>query len=117
MGRDDAVVMLTESAASKVRAIMATTNAEGASVRVAALRTPCMGGRGFRYLVALDDDTSADDIVFEDNGLRVSIDRTSARYLEGATVDYEETLAGTGFTVDNPNAAGKCPCRHHDILE
>lgn len=90
MGRDDTVVTLTERAASQIHHLVATTHGRAAILRVAAVRTHCMGGRGFTYRLGLEDTTSEDDEVFEDRGLRVSIDRISAGYLEGADVDYVE---------------------------
>lgn len=111
------MVRFTERAASKLRHITATAGDGAPTLRIAAVRTHCMGGRGFTYRLALGDVPSGDDEVFEDNGVRVCIDRVSSKHLEGLELDYVETLEGTGFTVDNPNAIAKCPCGHHDIFE
>jgi iron-sulfur cluster assembly protein len=111
------VVRFTERAESKLRDTLPMANGRAVSVRIAVVRTHCMGGRGFTYRLGLDDVTSEDDEVFEDNGLRVCIDRNSANYLKGAELDYVETPEATGFRVENPNAIAECPCGHHDIFE
>ncbi|MBI1734570.1 MAG: iron-sulfur cluster assembly accessory protein [Candidatus Rokubacteria bacterium] len=110
-------ITFTESAASKLRGTIAAANGPAVSVRIAVVRTHCMGGRGFTYRLGLEDVTREEDQVVEVNGLRVCIDRISARYLEGTALDYVETLEGTGFKVENPNAIARCPCGHHDIFE
>jgi iron-sulfur cluster assembly protein len=117
MGTGDGVVTFTEAAASKLRHTIAMANGQAISVRIGVVRTHCMGGRGFTYRLAWDDAPSGDDDLFEDNGLRICIDRVSGKYLKGAELDYVETLQGTGFKIENPNAIGKCPCGHHDIFE
>lgn len=117
MSRGDRIVTLTPRAASEFGRLAASMGGGAGRLRIAAVRTHCMGGRGFTYRLGLDDTPSEADQVFEDHGLRIAIDPISARHLEGAQVDYVEGLEGTGFRVDNPNALGTCPCGHHDILE
>jgi iron-sulfur cluster assembly accessory protein len=60
----------------------------------------------------LDDEVADSDQVAEQHGVRVVIDRMSAPYLTGATVDFVDTLEATGFTIDNPAAQGTCACGH-----
>jgi len=115
MGLDETVVNVTPRAAAELRNLVAMEDTQ--SLRIALVRTHCMGGRGFTYRLALEDAPSGDDAVFEDSGVKVCIDRTSAKYLYGAELDYVETLEETGFKVRNPNAMARCPCRHHDIFE
>lgn len=110
-------VTITDGAASRVRDLMAAEHKPASSLRIALLRTHCMGGRGFTYRLGLEDSPSNDDEVFEHNGLTVFIDRVSRRYLDGAELDYVESLEGAGFTLNNPNVIAKCPCGHHDIFE
>ena len=50
------------------------------------------------------------DTVLDVKGLRLFVDAFSAQYLEGACIDYQDTLAGSGFQVDNPNAIASCAC-------
>lgn len=115
MSLDETVVSLTHKAASKLRDLVAMENKQG--LRIALVRTPCMGGRGFTYRLALEDAPSEDDEVFEDSGVKLCIDQISAKYLDGAELDYVETLEESGFKVNNPNVMARCPCGHHDIFE
>ena len=87
------------------------------SLRIALVRTHCMGGRGFTYHLALDDLPAASDEVFEESGVTLYIDRAASGYLKGAALDYVETPKEAGFKLENPNAIAKCPCGHHDIFE
>ena len=115
MGLDQTVVSLTRRAASKLRDLVAMEPTQ--SLRIALVRTHCMGGRGFTYRLVLEDVPSGDDEVFEDGGVKLCIDQVSTKYLYGAELDYVETLEGTGFKVNNPNVMARCPCGHHDIFE
>lgn len=110
-------VTVTEKAASKLRDIAAGENRQTASLRIAAVRTHCMGGRGYTYTLAFEDSPAADDELSDDNGITVCVDPASAGYLKGAELDYIETLAEAGFKINNPNVVAKCPCGHHDIFE
>jgi iron-sulfur cluster assembly accessory protein len=114
---DGKLVTLTERARSKVRDIIATGDGRERHLRIAVVRTRCMGGRGFTYRLALEESPSNDDELFEDDGLSVCVDPASSRHLKGAEMDYVDTLAAAGFKLDNPNTIGKCPCGHHDIFE
>ncbi len=117
MGVDETPVTVTERAVARLRDVMAAEHRQASSLRIALVRTHCMGGRGFTYRLGLEDSPSRDDEVFEHNGLTVVIDTESSTYLDGAELDYVESLEGTGFTLNNPNVIGKCPCGHHDIFE
>ena len=67
---------------------------------------------GYQYGMAFENTTEDGDSVFETNGVRVYLDSTSAMYLEGAQVDYVDSLMGGGFRIDNPNAVSSCGCGH-----
>lgn len=101
-------ISLTETAATKVRELL---DQEGSQ---AALRVEVQPGgcSGLRYSMYLDDDVGDADQVAEFHGVRVVIDRMSAPYLTGATVDFVDSLEATGFTIDNPAAQGTCACGH-----
>ena len=114
---DETPVTVTERAASRLRDIMAAEHQPVSSLRIALVRTRCMGGRGFTYQLGLEASPTSDDEVFEHNGLTVVIDPASSGHLHGAELDYVESPEGTGFTVNNPNVVAKCPCGHHDIFE
>ena len=57
------------------------------------------------------DERSLDgDIELERRGVPLVVDRMSAPYLAGATIDFTDTIEQQGFTIDNPNAGGGCAC-------
>jgi iron-sulfur cluster assembly protein len=103
-------VTLTEAAASKVRELMVQEPAGEADV----LRVAIQGGGcgGFEYQLGFDRGATDEDAEFEYYGVRVVVDPASARYLKGATIDFVDSLAESGFKVDNPNASGSCGCGH-----
>jgi iron-sulfur cluster assembly protein len=114
MRLDEPVVTVADGAASKLRGVMAT---DKQALRIAVVRSHCMGGRGFTYQLALEDSPADDDEAFEDNGVKVCVDPASAKYLGGAELDFVDTPESSGFKVTNPNAIAQCPCGHHDIFE
>jgi iron-sulfur cluster assembly accessory protein len=117
MGFQGAAVTLTDHAVSRLRDIMTAENKQAWSLRIALVRTHCMGGRGYTYRLELEESPSRDDQVFEDKGVTVSIDPVSVNHLNGAEMDYVEGPEGSGFTLNNPNVIARCPCGHHDIFE
>ena len=100
------MLTLTPTAVEKVKTIMSQRGENGG------LRISVVGGgcSGFQYQMTLDKDSSAEDKIVEQDGLKVFIDPRSLLYLNGTTVDYVETLTGAGFKFDNPNAKGACGC-------
>ena len=104
------VVSLTPSAAEKIKALMAQEPAGEADV----LRVAVRGGgcSGFEYALGFDRGASEGDHEFEAHGVRVVVDPFSAPYLQGASVDYLETIQEAGFKIDNPNAGASCGCGH-----
>ncbi|MBI4523704.1 MAG: iron-sulfur cluster assembly accessory protein [Deltaproteobacteria bacterium] len=117
MDPNKTIVTFTDKAASKLCDILATDNRPGCSLRIALVRTHCMGGRGYTYRLALVECPSGDDTVFEENGVKVCVDPSSLKFLKGAELDYVEAVGEAGFKVNNPNITAKCPCGHHDIFE
>jgi iron-sulfur cluster assembly accessory protein len=98
---------LTEKAAAKVKEIMAQQDPKPAGLRLGVVGGGCSG---FSYSMAFENTPGMMDKVFEIEGLKVFVDATSAMYLQGATVDYVETLEGAGFKFDNPNVRTTCGC-------
>jgi iron-sulfur cluster assembly protein len=68
------------------------------------------GCAGLRYALYFDDRKMDDDHTVSVEGLEIRIDKMSAPYLSGATIDYVDGLQQSGFTIDNPNAKGTCAC-------
>ena len=78
------------------------------------LRVAIQGGgcSGFQYGLGFDRGAQEGDHEFEFEGVKVVVDPFSAPYLQGATIDYLETLQESGFKIDNPNAVSSCGCGH-----
>ena len=103
-----AMVTVTESAATKIRALMA----EEPEGEVSVLRIAIQGGgcSGFQYALGFDRGPQDGDNEIEMNGVRVVIDPFSAPYLAGAEIDYVDALMGAGFAINNPNVQAACGC-------
>ena len=101
------MVQLTETAVSKVREIL-----EAQEPKPAGLRIPVVGGgcSGFSYSMAFENTPGMLDKTYNFDGLKVFIDQASLLYLDGAEVDYVETLEGSGFKFGNPNVKSTCGC-------
>jgi iron-sulfur cluster assembly protein len=102
-------IMLTESAATQVRKFKEENNLGGESF----LRIGVAGGgcSGLNYTLAFDDSfDAAKDSKYEQHGVEVVVDKKSALYLDGTTVDWYHSLEKQGFTFENPNAVKSCGC-------
>lgn len=103
------MVTLTERAASEVLGLLEKQGKQDHALRVWIAGGGCSG---FQYGMALDNEPAADDQKFESHGVHVLIDPMSLQYLDGAEVDFVDTLMGGGFKVNNPNAVSTCGCGH-----
>jgi iron-sulfur cluster assembly protein len=103
------VIHLSEHAAKKIIALLAK---EGVSPETGGLRVGIQGGgcSGLSYAMRLDTQARDRDKVFEEFGARIFVDPKSLLYLNGTTLEYEETLMRQGFVFQNPNAARSCGC-------
>ena len=102
------MITITDKGAEKVREFFA---GQSADVSTAGLRVGVKGGgcSGFQYQLAFDEQRDT-DAVFEDHGLMLLADRQSLPYVAGSVIDYEESLQGAGFRVNNPNVVAACGC-------
>ncbi len=98
---------VTNSAYSKVRELVTEEENPDLVLRVYVTGGGCSG---FQYGFSFDESFADDDTIIEQEGVKVVVDPLSFQYLVGATVDYEEGLAGSRFTVTNPNAETTCGC-------
>jgi iron-sulfur cluster assembly accessory protein len=101
------MIQLTETAVSKVKEILKTQEPKPTGLRIAVVGGGCSG---FSYSMAFENSPGMLDKVYDFNGLKVYIDQASMLYLDGAKVDYVETLEGSGFKFDNPNVRTTCGC-------
>ncbi|WP_026876940.1 HesB/IscA family protein [Jiangella gansuensis] len=100
-------VVLTEGAASKVKALLDQEGRDDLQLRIAVQPGGCSG---LRYQLFFDERSLDGDVVKGFGGVNVVVDRMSAPYLGGATIDFVDTIEKQGFTIDNPNAGGSCAC-------
>jgi iron-sulfur cluster assembly accessory protein len=100
-------VALTDGAAAKVKALLDQEGREDLRLRVAVQPGGCSG---LRYQLFFDERSLDGDQVTDFSGVGVVVDRMSAPYLLGATIDFVDTIEKQGFTIDNPNAGGSCAC-------
>ena len=102
------MITLTDKGAEKVKEFL---SGQSAVAETAGLRVGVRGGgcSGFQYALAFDEQR-AEDIVFEDKGIRLLVDGQSLPYVEGSTIDFVDGLQGAGFKVDNPNVIAACGC-------
>ncbi len=104
------MIALTDTAAAKVRQLLASEDAADLALRVAVRPGGCSG---YSYEMFFEPDITADDeqATFGDDGLvKVVVDHASAQLLIGATLDYKDGLDQSGFAITNPNATRSCGC-------
>lgn len=68
------------------------------------------GCSGLSYDLKFDKNQEEDDKVFEDNDIKIIVNKKSFLYLIGTTLEYSGGLSGTGFVFNNPNASRTCGC-------
>ena len=100
-------VSLTDQAATKVRNLLEQEGRDDLRLRVAVQPGGCSG---LIYQLFFDERLMEDDLVKDFAGVELVVDKMSSPYLDGATVDFEDTIQKQGFTIDNPNAQGSCAC-------
>jgi iron-sulfur cluster assembly accessory protein len=103
------MIQLSESAAGKVKELVAEEGREDIALRIAVQPGGCSG---LRYALYLDDQVSEKDQAEDQFGVRIVVDKMSVPYLSEAKIDFIDTLEQTGFTIDNPVAQGSCACGH-----
>lgn len=100
-------IKVTANAVAKVRGLLEEEGNFDLKLRVFVTGGGCSG---FQYGFTFDELVGEDDAVIEKDGINVLVDALSYPYLVGASVDYEEGLAGSKFVVSNPNASTTCGC-------
>jgi iron-sulfur cluster assembly accessory protein len=101
------MINVTSTAASKISELLAEEQKDGSGLRVFVQGGGCSG---FQYGLMIDEGNSDADEVFESHGVRLYVDPISVRYLQGAEVDFVDTVTGGGFTIKNPTAVSTCGC-------
>jgi iron-sulfur cluster assembly protein len=103
------MIKVSDSAKQKVLSLMQEEgyDASSAYVRVGVKSGGCSG---LSYELTFDRQTGETDKVFEDNAVRIIVDKKSFLYLVGTTLEYSGGLNGKGFVFNNPNAQRTCGC-------
>jgi iron-sulfur cluster assembly accessory protein len=100
-------IVLTDAASAKAKALL---EQEGRDDYVLRIQVEPGGCSGLRYNLFFDDRSLDGDVSADFGGVTLAVDRMSAPYLQGATIDFVDTISQQGFTIDNPNAQGSCAC-------
>jgi iron-sulfur cluster assembly accessory protein len=100
-------VTLSDSAAAKAKALLDQEGRDDMHLRIAVQPGGCAG---LKYQLFFDERTLDGDLVAEFSGVKVAVDRMSAPYVQGAVIDFVDTIEKQGFTIENPNATGSCAC-------
>jgi iron-sulfur cluster assembly accessory protein len=98
---------LTDAAAVKVRSLLEQEGRDDLRLRVAVQPGGCSG---LQYQLFFDERSLDGDLALDIKDVPIVVDRMSAPYLGGATIDFTDTIEQQGFTIDNPNASGGCAC-------
>ncbi len=101
------MIQLTETAITKVKEILDSQEPKPAGLRISVVGGGCSG---FSYSMAFENAPNMLDKTYNYEGLKVFVDQASLLYLEGAQVDYVESLEGSGFKFNNPQTKSTCGC-------
>jgi iron-sulfur cluster assembly protein len=99
-------ISLTPAAATRVKNFLANRG-HGVGLRLAVKSTGCSG---FAYVVNYADELEQDDVVFEDQGVKVIVDKKSLSYIDGTQIDFVKQGLNEAFRFRNPNVKGECGC-------
>lgn len=100
-------VGLTTAASAKVKSLLEQEGRDDLRLRVAVQPGGCSG---LIYQLYFDERVLDGDAAKDFGGVEVIVDKMSVPYLEGSTIDFEDTIEKQGFSIDNPNAQGSCAC-------
>ena len=103
------VLLVTPAAITVIKTLL-----EQRQIPNHALRVFVSGGgcSGMQYGMAFEEGARDFDRIVDADGVRLIVDPTSLMYLQGATIDYVDSLMGGGFRIENPNAVSTCGCGH-----
>jgi iron-sulfur cluster assembly accessory protein len=100
-------ISVTEAASAKVKALLEQEGRDDLKLRIAVQPGGCSG---LRYQLFFDERDLDGDAVTDFDGVHVVVDRMSSPYLNGAVIDFVDSIEKQGFTIDNPNATSSCAC-------
>jgi iron-sulfur cluster assembly accessory protein len=100
-------INVSDAAAAKVKSLLEQEGRDDLQLRIAVQPGGCSG---LRYQLFFDERNLDGDVATDFDGVVVVVDRMSVPYLNGATIDFVDSIEKQGFTIDNPNATGSCAC-------
>lgn len=103
---DRMAISLTSAAADRVQSFLARRG-HGVGLRLGVKKTGCSG---FSYVVNYADELGDNDVVFEDHGVKVIVDREALSLIDGTEVDFVRQGLNEAFRFRNPNVKGECGC-------
>lgn len=96
---------VTDKAARKIKELIKQEKKKG--LRISVVPGGCSG---FKYGMELSDDASENDVIIEEKGIKIFLDKPSMAKLDGSNVDFVDSLQGAGFKIENPKATKSCGC-------
>ena len=103
---------VSDRAATEMKRYIEEQSAPNLAIRVF-VQGACGCGSA-QYGMGLEDEIGAEESIFEIQGVKLVVDPESAPYLEGAEIDFRDSLMGKGFTIANPNQTSSgCGCGAH----
>ncbi len=99
-------ISLTTAAAERLRSFLARQE-HGVAVRFGVKKSGCSG---FAYVMDVAAEIAASDLVFEDQGVKLVVDRDSLAYIDGMKVDFGKKGLNESFRFHNPNVKNECGC-------
>jgi iron-sulfur cluster insertion protein len=101
------LVKMAPGAIAKIKELIAEENNPNLKLRMFVSGGGCSG---MQYGFTFEEEVNEDDFDLEFDGIHVLVDSMSSQYLQGAEVDYTESLQGSQFSIKNPNAQTTCGC-------
>ena len=109
------MVTITEDATTKIESLLRTEDNPDLNIRVFVRGGGC---QGFEYGFTFDEIVNEDDFdVSLNKTYKILIDSTSIHYLDGATIDYEQNIMNSQFSIKNPNVKSSCGCESSFSIE
>ena len=100
-------VTVTDAAAAKVKSLLKQEGRDDLRLRLSVQPGGCSG---LVYQLYFDERTLDGDAIRDFDGVEVVVDKMSVPYVDGAKIDFSDTIEKQGFTIDNPNATHTCAC-------
>ncbi len=101
------MITISETAAGQLKTMLAEQEVPNMFLRLGVTPGGCSG---FSYAMGFDDNETDQDVYMDIEGLKVVVSKDDVRYLDGLTIDFEESGMTGGFTINNPNATATCGC-------